>query len=70
MIIDVAGVELTPGNGGKDCIGNGEHFDSKGNPIEMCCEECDYFTCCISYKTDCKQCNDLNCPVKYRVYLF
>ncbi len=42
MIIDITGVVLTPGNFGKDCFGNGEHIDEKGNLIECCCDECDY----------------------------
>ena len=47
MIIDVTGIELTPGNGGKDCKGNGRHFDENGNTYECCCDECDYMLCCI-----------------------
>ena len=27
MIIDVTGIPLTPGNFGKDCKGNGKHYD-------------------------------------------
>ena len=45
-IIDVTGVELTPGNM-EECLGNGRHFDSDGNPIECCCDECDYFLLCF-----------------------
>ena len=44
-IIDVTGVELTPGNP-DECLGNGEHFDKYGNPIECCCDECDYLMLC------------------------
>ncbi len=33
MIIDITGIELIPGNHGKDCPGNGEN----GN--ECCCDE-------------------------------
>ena len=29
--IDITGIELIPGNGGKDCPGNGEHTDGNGN---------------------------------------
>ena len=47
MIIDVTGVELTPGNFGKNCLGNGKHFDKNGEPIECCCEECDYYLECF-----------------------
>ena len=36
---------LTPGNCSKDCLGNGEHFESNNELIECCCEECDYANC-------------------------
>ena len=39
MIIDVTGTELTPGNFGRDCLGNGEH-----EGVECCCDECDYYS--------------------------
>lgn len=42
MYIDITGIELIPGNGGKDCPGNGEHTDENGNLIECCCDECDF----------------------------
>ena len=29
MIIDISGIELTPGYGGKYCKGNREHFDEQ-----------------------------------------
>jgi len=61
MIIDITGIILTPGNMGLDCLGNGEHFDEKGEPIPICCDECNYLLCCISEK-DCKNCNDSKCP--------
>ena len=38
-IIDVTGVELTPGNP-TVCLGNGEQG------FECCCDECDYFLLC------------------------
>ena len=47
MIIDITGIELIPGNCGKDCPGNGEHYDENGELIECCCDECDFFLCCI-----------------------
>ena len=64
MIIDVTGVMLTPANNGKDCLGNGEHVDKQGNPIEICCDNCDYFLCCLETHTpdECKDCDDKNCP--------
>ena len=46
MIIDITGVQLTPGNNGEDCKGNGKHLDEKGILIECCCDECDYFLLC------------------------
>ena len=59
-IIDVTGVELTPGNLGKDCLGNGE------NGFEICCDECDFLMCCINqnYPHDCEDCNSTECPRK------
>ena len=77
MIIDITGIELTPGNGGKDCKGNGNHFDENGKLYECCCDECDYMLCCINEdwnlsdyidlsavasKHDCKYCSDTECP--------
>lgn len=65
MIIDVSGVELTPGRRGKDCLGNGQHFDKTGERIEFCCEECDYFLCCVREHTmrECVEfCNHQECP--------
>lgn len=64
MIIDVTGIELTPGNHGIDCLGNGEHIDINGELIECCCDECDYMLCCIEDVSDsnCNECDDLFCP--------
>ena len=58
MIIDITGIELIPGNHGKDCPGNGEN----GN--ECCCDECNYLCCCTEYfkKQDCKTCVLTECP--------
>ena len=39
-IIDITGVELTPGNP-TVCLGNGEQG------FECCCDECDYFLLCF-----------------------
>lgn len=49
MIIDVTGIVLTPGNGGKECLGDGEHLDKEGNRIECCCDECDYLQYCLEH---------------------
>ena len=35
------GIMLTPGNHGRDCLGNGEHPG-----YECCCDECDYYLLC------------------------
>lgn len=67
MIIDITGIELTPGNGGRDCFGNGEHYDKNGNLIECCCDECDYLLCCTQPKnnSECAKCKDELCPRAY-----
>ena len=59
LIIDVTGTILTPGNQGKDCLGNGEHPE-----VECCCDECDYLLCCTDIANDaqCKSCADRDCP--------
>lgn len=64
MIVDITGTVLLPGNLGKDCLGNGEHKDKYGKPIELCCDECDYMLCCIETHSDeaCKSCEDKYCP--------
>ncbi len=66
MILDITGIELVPGNFGLNCLGNGNHKDNDGNPIECCCDECDYLICCNSrywYKK-CTSCEDKYCPNK------
>lgn len=65
MIIDVTGITLTPGNGGKNCLGNGKHKDMFGNTIECCCDECNYYLCCCENHTaeECKNCYDEKCPL-------
>lgn len=59
MIIDITGTDLTPGNCGKDRLGNGEHPG-----IECCCEECDYMICCLENHSfiECLTCIDPKCP--------
>ena len=39
-IIDITGIELTPGSPAV-CLGNGEQG------FECCCDECDYFLLCF-----------------------
>ena len=64
MIIDITGIELVPGNCGNDCWGNGNHYNENGEPIECCCDECDYMMCCMeNYDYSlCKDCCNLDCP--------
>ena len=59
MIIDITGTILTPGNLGKDCLGNGTHAS-----IECCCDECDYMMCCVdeNYPKNCSTCDDVEYP--------
>ena len=61
MFIDVTGITLTPGNGGADCLGNGEHPG-----IECCCDECDYMLCCLTARgtEDCNACKEQECPLR------
>ena len=64
MVKDSLGVELTPGNNGENCIGNGKHTDNLGVKIECCCDECDYLLCCcvdIRFN-ECEKCLDKKCP--------
>ena len=59
MLVDVTGVMLVPGNGGRDCPGNGEH-----DTIECCCNECDYLLCCTENPNEnwCLSCQNKDCP--------
>lgn len=67
MIIDITGIELTPGNNFNDCLGNGNNYDENGELIECCCDECDYYICCIvsdweAYHNDvCVTCGKKEC---------
>ncbi len=63
MIKDVTGIKLTPGNLGKDCLGDGRHFDKKGNLIECCCDGCNFYMCCVEEhnENDCKTCGYFYC---------
>ena len=62
MILDRTGMELTPGNFGRECAGNGEHIGTEGVLIECCCDECDYLLCCLKPENSCEHCNDRACP--------
>lgn len=66
MITDITNIVLLPGNYGKDCVGNGDHTDEKGNLILCCCDACDYMQCCLTehYEAMCKTCTDTLCPRK------
>lgn len=44
---DISGIVLKPGNCGRNCPGNGEHFDENGNKIECCCDECNFLMLCL-----------------------
>lgn len=59
MLMDATGIVLVPGNGGRDCPGNGEH-----NEIECCSDECDFLMCCTENPGDCLclDCQNRNCP--------
>ena len=63
MIKDITGIELTPGNCGKDCKGNGEHYDENGELLECCCDECDYMMCCLfgDFSDEFEVCDDVYC---------
>ena len=63
MIIDITGTILMPGNNGNDCPGNGEHYDKNGNLIGICCDECDFYVCCMSDfdMNNCKECRYTDC---------
>ena len=64
MIIDITGIELTPGNQGLNCKGNGSFINEFGNLLECCCDECDYMMCCTNEHNsfECLTCFDENCP--------
>ena len=47
MIFDITGIEIIPGNHGKNCPGNGETYDENHHLIECCCDECDLFLECF-----------------------
>ena len=64
MILDSDGIELLPGNGGRECPGNGKSWGEKGKRIECRCDECDYLYCCtvMQKREECRNCDDKNCP--------
>lgn len=66
MLIDITGIEITPGNLGIDCLGNGLHKNNDGEIIECCCDECDYLLCCTESNilSQCHTCTEQNCPRK------
>ena len=53
------GFEYVPGNGGKDCPGDGRHRDKRGKIIECCCDECDFLICCLE-GSSCDNC-EIDC---------
>lgn len=46
-VTDITGVELTHYHP-DICNGNGETLDERGNLIECCCDECDYYLGCFA----------------------
>ena len=58
MIVDITGTVLTPGNYGKECLGNGFN-----EGYACCCDECDFLLCCISdnWEQACVVCKDKDC---------
>lgn len=64
MILDCTGIELTPGEMGIDCRGNGLTIHEDGKLLECCCEECDYLQCCLEShrKEGCLTFSDVKCP--------
>ncbi len=71
MIIDVTGIELTPGNDGKDCLGNGSHYDENGELIECCCDKCEFLLCCVSEYHNpehCESCYYTECKYRDKKY--
>ncbi|MCL2884231.1 MAG: hypothetical protein FWF49_01930 [Oscillospiraceae bacterium] len=38
---------LVPSPGGRNCPGDGAHTDGRGNFIECCCDECEYYLECF-----------------------
>ena len=58
--------DLIPGNYGKDCPYNGFHDDEKGERIECCCDECDYYLC-REEEITCDKCSESGC-LKKRIY--
>ncbi len=63
MLIDITGIPLSPGDGGIFCLGNGEYADENGNAIECCCDNCDYYLCCVPFgPLNCGKCTDPTCP--------
>ena len=63
-IIDITAIVLTPGNYGKNCLGNGSHKNLFGKYIECCCDECGYMMCCLNTHNaeKCLTCSDISCP--------
>ena len=72
MLIDVTKTELFPGILGLNCPGNGMHYDSLGNEIECCCDECDYMMCCMETHSmeECKTCSNADCPQKTKFLIY
>ena len=61
-LIDITGLALLPGRGGRFCPGNGRRTAADGTPLPCCCDECDYARCCFEEAPDCVHCRDPYCP--------
>jgi len=59
VIVDVTGIQLIPGEQGRDCPGSGND-----TALECCCDECDYLLCCMEEhdEAECLVCADIHCP--------
>jgi len=59
MIIDITGIKLMPGNGGKECPGSWKFAGDN-----CCCDGCDYMLCCLDThdSKECVTCMDKYCP--------
>lgn len=67
MIKDTDDIMLNPTNLGKNCLGNGKHYDKNGNLIPICCDECDFYICCIDINTNCNICTNEKCTIKISI---
>lgn len=62
--IELDNTYLTPGNAGRDCLGNGRCYDEDGNMYECACGECDFGLCYMvrTWEKHCSCCSNEACP--------